>query len=359
MTERPWDGALPAAAHLLAEWLPREPGGSGPAWRLETATGRTHAEPWGSAPGLDEVAAAGGFPGVFGGRHPVAVEPLVFEEGREHFPAQRASIGRPDDAAGQVLGLLTRTLGEGAAQGRVLPLLRFLAGELTAWPDCDELVRIQVAVQPGGPPLDGELHLLARGFQGETRRLSVAPAAVPPEPGPRDAETRLRCVETLLSEFLWVNNNNTVDFHTVIEPHGLTLDLADPDAADAAFRAGWKGSGSWELPTADGPGGELERLRDDEFADVLAESERAVVEMALASMFLEEGEWEDPEIPGDHLPAWLLRELVGIVTERVAGGAGMPLVYAAGLPFAWDLEGACLVLAGPERTAVIDIDDGC
>jgi hypothetical protein len=33
-------------------------------------------------------------------------------------------------------------------------------------------------------------------------------------------------------------------------------------------------------------------------------------------------------------------------------------VYAAGRPFEWQGSGLCLVLAGPEEAAVIDVEDG-
>ncbi|WP_031173362.1 hypothetical protein [Streptosporangium roseum] len=135
---------------------------------------------------------------------------------------------------------------------------------------------------------------------------------------------------------------------------------ADPEAADAVFRAG-PPPGEWEFaqtPEKEEAAGLLRRLADDGLEAVLADSESAMIQDAwgLAAHWGE----SPPEDPGDHLVHWLFGELLDTVRAEVTGapGGALRLAYGAGLPLELAGDGACLVLGGPERTGVIEIDDG-
>lgn len=220
----------------------------------------------------------------------------------------------------------------------------------------EDLLRITVAAEPGGPALDDEIHLLVRTWRGDTARLAVAPAvAVPPERD--DPESHVACLTTLLSEFLYMNNNNQVTFEVTFRAHDLPAS-ADPEAADAALRAApppidWEFT---ETPEEEADGF-LRRLNGDDLEAVLAASERAMIEDAWGLAMHDDS---PPQDPGDHLVHWLFKDLLDTVRAEVTGdtGGAPRLAYGAGLPLELSGEGACLVLIGPERTAVIDIDDG-
>ncbi|MEU8357158.1 hypothetical protein AB0C27_14180 [Nonomuraea sp. NPDC048882] len=147
---------------------------------------------------------------------------------RDYHCGQRASAGRPDEAAAYVIEALTETLETGSVpfERRARMLAGYLAGELTERA-CEHPLRVHVAAEPGGTPLDDELHLLVRDHDGETCRLSVAPATTVPPAGP---DERIAWVTTLLSEFLWMSNNDAVRFEVSVEPHG------DTDAASRTWR---------------------------------------------------------------------------------------------------------------------------
>ncbi|MEU7860125.1 hypothetical protein [Nonomuraea sp. NPDC049141] len=340
---------ITTTARLLEQWLPPDSRTGVPAWRVQIISGsapRVFDEDWESSPPLTEVSEYGRFPETFGAagdRFPVEAELLEFEEGLDYFCGQRASAGRPDEAAAYVIEALTETLeaGPGPLDRRVRPLVGFLAGVLTQWA-CEHLLRIHVAAEPGGDRLDDELHLLVRDHDGKACRLSVAPGTTVPASGP---DMRITWDTTLLSEFLWMNNNNAVGFEVTVEPHGLVLDTS----ADATFRT-WK------------------RFKDDDFrlldgaalATVLAETEQAAADMALAVCLSEDDSWDDPQPPADQLVIPVLRDLIDTLTKRVAGDDGTPLLaYSSGWPLEFRGEGAQLVLVGPELVAVIDVDDSC
>ncbi|MEV6155472.1 hypothetical protein AB0L53_34535 [Nonomuraea sp. NPDC052129] len=341
---------LTTTARLLQQWLPSDSRTGAPAWRVQVIGGsapRVFDEDWESPPPLTEVSEYGRFPETFGAhgdRFPVEAELLEFEEGLDYHCGQRASAGRPDEAAAYVIQALTETLeaGSGPLDQRVRSLVGFLAGVLTQWA-CEHLLRIHVATEPGSARLDDELHILVRDHDGKACRLSVAPSAtVPPDREPAGIDARITWDTTLLSQFLWMNNNNEVGFEVTVEPHGLVLDT------DAIFRT-WK-------KDADGF-----RLLDGEtLATVLAETEQAAANMALAVCLSEDDDLDDPQPPVDHLVIPVLRDLIDTLTKRIAGDGKKPLLaYSNGWPLEFRGEGAQLVLVGPEQVGVIDVDDSC
>ncbi|TJZ57527.1 hypothetical protein FCH28_06595 [Streptomyces piniterrae] len=338
--------------------MPADPATGAPAWRCALVFGEAPApyeEEWQQGPQAclpttTEVTAYGNFPEAFanagpaGHRYPVSVEHFDIEDEADMCGALRAAAGNPDPCAEQAIALLTGALESvtGVLDRRVRCLVGYLAGALTA--EGMDLLRIAVAAEPGGLPLNNELHLLVRDFDGRTRRLALAPAVSLPATSPRPATTltsRIALTTALLSECLWMNNNNQVTFHVSFKSPGVDLEFEDgetPEEADAY--------------------GRLRRLDDASFAAVLAESERNAVDMARGLA----GDYEDeasPEIPGDQLVSWLGRELLDTVTTAVTGAPGKTptLVYCAGFPLEFAGDGACLLMVGPERIGVIEIDD--
>ncbi|GAA1539878.1 hypothetical protein GCM10009678_22750 [Actinomadura kijaniata] len=163
---------LSAAAWLLERWLP---GVRAEIVRDEAP--RALDEDWaGTPPSPERVARYGAFGGT---RHPVAVERFPIEEDLM-FGAQRAEAGFPDESAEQALGFLT-------------------------------------------PVLEDEVHLLVRAREGHTARLALSPGG----PAPDDLDTRVSCLTTLLSEFLYMNNNNQVDFEVGFREPGEPVEIDD------------------------------------------------------------------------------------------------------------------------------------
>ncbi|GAA4059116.1 hypothetical protein GCM10022214_09430 [Actinomadura miaoliensis] len=328
-----------------------------PGWRLAVVRGEAPEENWTSAPSLTEVAKCGAFPGTFAGpggrRHPVAVEWFDIQDPDETADSPlHASWGLPAEGAEQAYEFLIGTLESGGGldrRGRALA--GYVAGYLAA--DATDLLRIEVAAESGGPPLDDELHLLTRQWRS-TWRLSLAPGPTTPDV-PVGVEYRIACITALLGEFLRTNNTDAVTFEVSFGTHEVDLDVADPDAA---FRTGWTGDGEW-LIAEEG---------DDEDDDVLwaldaaalkaalAASERNIVEAARAATVLWEFDDSTPEIPGDELVSWLARDLYATIAAEVAGTSGVLLAYAKKFPLEEVLHGegdSCLLLVGPGRTALV------
>ncbi|SEG30620.1 hypothetical protein SAMN05444920_102519 [Nonomuraea solani] len=300
-----------AAVHPFGWWLP--------AWRLEVAGGEAPEEK-----GIK------------------AVERFDLDDPDETSDSPlHASWGLPAERAEQAYTFLIETLEAGGdldRRGRALA--GFLAGQLTV--DATELLRVQ-----DGPAL----HLLA-GDGDTTWRLSLTPASTTHDV---PAGHRIGCLTALLSEFLRINNTDEVTFEVTFGTHDVDLDVADPGAA---FRTGWPGDGHW-LIAEEG---------DDEDDDVLwpldatslraalTESERNLVKTARAGTTLWEFDDALPEIPGDELVSWLARDLYATIVTEVAGPSGTLLAYAKHFPLEgvlWGETDSCLLLAGPERTALI------
>ncbi|MEV4114983.1 hypothetical protein [Nonomuraea sp. NPDC049695] len=310
---------ITAAARLLEQWLPA---GS---WRFEVVRGSVpHAE-WDPARAWGHAR----FPRV-SRRFPVAVEPLTFDQDRGFHAGQRAASGRPDAAAAHVIALLREVI---ERDSRPLPphlraLIGFLAGVLAEW-DCEDLLRLHVAAEPGGRPLDGELHLLVRDLDGETCRLSLTPGT----PRPAAPDNRIEWITTLLGEFLRVGRDKPVDFTVNVEAHGSDLGTD----AEAALRP-WR------------------RFADDALAPmdaaaltrVVADTERTAADLA-ETVF-----GGDTGAGAGHLVAFLLRDLFDTIADRIGGGL---LAFGTGWPLKFTGEGARLVLVGPRLAAVITVDD--
>ncbi|SPL88492.1 unnamed protein product [[Actinomadura] parvosata subsp. kistnae] len=314
---------ITAAARLLEQWLPAGP------WRFEVVRGSVPGTEWDPALAWEHAR----FPRT-GRRFPVAVESLKFDENPGFHAGQRAASGRPDAAAAHVIALLREVIERdcGPLPAHLRSLIAFLAGVLTEW-DCEDLLRLHMAAEPGGPPLDGELHLFVRDLDGETCRLSLTPDA----PRPAALDARIEWLTTLLGEFLWVGRDKPVDFTVTVVAHGLDLG----SDAEAALRA-WRRFADDDLRPMDGAA----------LARVVADTERAAADLALAVF---EG---DAESGVGHLVAVLLRDLFDTIADRIGGGlrASLP-AFGTGWPLKFAGEGARLVLVGPRLTAVITVDD--
>ncbi|ADI10651.1 hypothetical protein SBI_07531 [Streptomyces bingchenggensis BCW-1] len=280
---------------------------------------------------------------------------------------------------------------------RARELIAALARELAG--GFRDLVRVTVAAEPGGHPLDDELHLLGRGLGGDTFRLSIAPSApLPPANGlwpdpsrvldgeiaapptltegeyrQADLAVRAGCAAELLGEFVWLTNNDRMEVNVNVQPHGLDLDFADPGAVDAAFRAWWPKSDRWAELVEDEwweeDEADLHRLDDETLATVLTEFEDHNLEQARTGAWamgdIDDYDIDDdpqPRFPGDQLVVFLGRDVFDTVTAQVADGSGgvAPPAYGIGLPVdvSDDDYGfqACLLLVGAESVGIVTID---
>ncbi|MDX3224782.1 hypothetical protein [Streptomyces sp. ME19-01-6] len=327
----------------------------------------------------------------------MAVE--VLNHAIEH-PAEPWTSARPvGEVTEHVSRLLTGALSSGPAtpDERARELIAALARELAE--GLHDLVRVTAATEPGGHPLDDELHLLGRHLNGNTFRLSIAPSvplpssdglwpdpsrvlageiAAPPtltegEYRQADLAVRANCAAALLGEFVWLTNNDRMKVDVKVQPHGLDLDFAAPGAVDATFRTWWPKSDHraelvddewWEEDEA-----ELRRLDGETLARVLTDFDEHNLEQARSGAWameeIDDYDIDDdpqPSFPGDRLVVLLGRDLFHTVTTQVAGGSGgvLPLAYGIGLPFEVSDEDygfrACLLLVGTESVGIVTID---
>lgn len=131
---------ITTAARLLEQWLPADSRTGASAWQVQVIGGSAPPvfdEDWNSPPPLTKVSEYGRFPQTFGpagNRFPVEAELLEFEESDyDYYCGQRASAGRPDEAAAYVIEALIETLeaGSGPLDRHVRMLVGFLAGVLS------------------------------------------------------------------------------------------------------------------------------------------------------------------------------------------------------------------------------------
>ncbi|MER6950902.1 hypothetical protein ABT294_43490 [Nonomuraea sp. NPDC000554] len=65
-----------------------------------------------------------------------------------------------------------------------------------------------------------------------------------------------------------------------------------------------------------------------------------------------------PEIPGDELVSWLARDLYETIATEITGASGTLLAFAKKFPLEgvlWGEGDSCLLLVGPERTALVRV----
>jgi hypothetical protein len=335
-----------AATWLLAEWT----AGATPGWRSSYATGTApdrHTRPWPVAPPLDELTGPGGLPEHGSGR---PVDARMLTSLVQSGPGQPFQPDRPPPEANAELvdRLRERIPVPDERAGR---LLAYLAGRLAD--EYHDLLLIDTG--------DADLHLLQRGPSGETLRLTVAAAAtVEPAPQLADAvdpalRARLACLCTLLSELLWVNNNNPVDFRVRIDPRPAT------DPATAAALA-WTG-------TDEASGSQPPRLSPITL-DELRTGLRTIARGGLTELHDGYGGDGWPELPPDHIVVHLCDDLIDLLAARTGGPAGQPLVYHTGdLPLTWPDDGeeatgdpdpvGAVMFVGDTEVAVLVIDLDC
>jgi hypothetical protein len=188
-----------------------------------------------------------------------------------------------------------------------------------------------------------DLTLLMRDWRDRTTRLTLQ-AAASVEPPPEGS--RLPCLMTLLSDLLWVNNNNPVTFrvHT-----GKREEAA--------------GAVSWWARTREDPPEDGDEPR---FAPITAGDVRAallnVARGGLNDLGADwDGDGDYPALPEDHIAALLSHDLLDVLLERVRP---VELHGTGFLPVDWDQqdeepEVGVVVLAGEHEVAVLDIDVSC
>jgi hypothetical protein len=305
------------------------------------AAPRAEEQSWTALPSPAQFDAYAGFTD----RRTVQAEPIHVE--RATGPEAQT------DSARETSRLIRNTLTHGAAalDRRTGLLVDFLASVLAGY-YCD-LILLDTGQGPG------ELHLLRRQWSS-TLRLSIGPGRI--EAGFARWAAGIRAG---LGMLLPLTNNADADFAATVEAHGLHLDLADLDAADAAVRAWWPKSGA---------GQEYAEWHEDEDLDQemhtpqrLDAAAWSAVQTSLESQNVEwatgaAGDNEDADARGE-LAACLTRDLFDQVTAEVAGAPDPAelLVYGVGLDAVLVGDGdagtfGCILMVGRQRAGVIAID---
>ncbi|HEY0698309.1 MAG TPA: hypothetical protein VGD43_10935 [Micromonospora sp.] len=345
---------LIAALWLLAAWT----ADGTPGWRTEFATGTTaerSEQQWRQPPPLPEITRLGGFLESGAGR-PVTASVLTGEF--QPAPRQPYESTRPrDEVTAELRTELSQRIPVADPRGE--QLLAHLAGELVG--SFTDLLRVGTGDDhlPSVATARDDLHLVQRDYRGRTLRLTVAPAPTveqPPTIGADGAEaalrTRLACLMTLLSDLLWVNNNNPVTFRAWIGER----QHEDPLAAAT----------DWWRRTREEEPDELPKLH----VVSVDELRRGMANVVRGSLLHEdwEGDGEWPEIPSDHVAGPLSQDLIDVLLARMTGPDGGPplIAYAGFLPLNWldepaaedDFDGTVLFV-GAAEVAVLDVDMTC
>ncbi|MER7274435.1 hypothetical protein ABT369_08270 [Dactylosporangium sp. NPDC000244] len=216
-----------------------------------------------------------------------------------------------------------------AADDRGRALREFLAGELASR-------YVQLRREPGD-----DLVLLLHDWKDRTLRITIAaaPTVAPPPEG-----SRIPCLLTLLSDQLWINNNDPVTFRVF---------LGEPDAH--------AGPGAWWTATREEPDEEAPDFRaysPDDIRTALLNVARGGLNDLGADR---DGDGDYPALPEDHIAAHLTHDLLDVLLERVRPVA----VHGTGyLPVDWDeqdgdAEIGTVVLTGARSVAVLDVDVSC
>jgi hypothetical protein len=291
-----------ATVWLLAEWTR----GQGPAWRAELMTGtapRFYDELW-----LDHDAI-------------IRYEPRPEGIGIDRLRPEHEAIAETE----AWLSAHIPATGRGAA------LRDHLARILVGWHQ--ELFRIDDAT------------LLVRDSDGNLLRLAFGPGSSEVLSLP----THLSCLATLLSDLLWVNNNNAVEFRTWVLPR---TEHDDP----AAARAAW-------LATREDPEYTVD---PSDVTPVTTDQVRACMSLLAAGViddFQPESEDERPAAPPDHIVSHLADDLIHLVLARAADRTGL---FHVGLalhewptPIPDDEEVGTYLFVTPAEVIVLDTDLTC
>ncbi len=407
-----WDEQVLAAVGLLEFWLEESTATGGSRWRLAVTRRKPQEQPppgghvWTPDPSAAEITGHAECPRAFTGRgedgrrYPRTAELLVAATDESTFA--RTDQLMVDEVARSLTGILDPD--RNGLPTRIRLLVAEVA-ELLVRSRCHDVLRLGVAAQPDGAPIDGEWHLLFRHDDGGTTWLAMAP--VPPAdeedtPRPDPAcvlanhhgcvplsgddyrravrRTRMACTTALMSESLYLNNNDRMHFGVRIEPHHLDLP-ADPDAADREFRA-WlttsqlamdlRDEGEWPEDTETYTGTRTEE--DDNGMPVRLAVEGldaffSAVQEELVQGSIEISRWQEDSAstdPDDHLIAWLIRDFLPELTDRVRDTPheAPRLAYARGLPFGFFTDEYAsegddfghLVLVGARRAVLLTID---
>ncbi|HEX6686461.1 MAG TPA: hypothetical protein VF062_27060 [Candidatus Limnocylindrales bacterium] len=331
---------LIAAVWLLAMWVPS--GG----WAAVPVPGKTKArsdEQWPEPPAPAELAQLADLPGVTGAR--ILTSRVSPGPGRPFVPPRA-----DEDTAAELVTLISEVVTAGDTRAQTL--LRYLAGRL-AGPYSD-LLRLDAG--------DG-LHLLHRDTWGKTLRLSLVPARTVQQPPAIPADgpdallrTRIACLATLLSELLWVNNNNPVNFR-------FQIGRLDPGDAGVEGASRWWASNREDADEYD----DVEEFHPLSAAE-LRTGLHHLARLHLLDLFT--GDWsgieEMPEVPPRHLILFLLDDLLDLIVARM--GADARLGYTGFLPLTWpppdedleaEVEHAVVVLTAGDEVAVLEVDLGC
>lgn len=340
-TNEQW--VLIAAVWLLATWSAEQRRD----WEFTLVTGRVKArqdQQWPHPPPLAEIADAGDLPVVTGAT--VLTSRVTPGPGRPYEP-----VRTDQEVAAEIVSLITSVVALPDQRGQAL--VGFLANHL-AGPYSDVL-----RLTSDAEPLES-LHLLHRDTFGSTLRVSLLPAPQVRQPlvhtsGGVDAahQTRIACIMTLLSDMLWVNNNNPVAFRLRIGR------LDQRDGSHVAATPWW----------ADYR--EVADEHDEEELHPISSTDLRAGLRNLVRLFLSElhdGEWsgieEFPELPTDHLAPYLIDDLVDAVLARM--GNDLRIAHTGFLPVTWppddeeydNLQTHVLLGAGDE-VAVLEVDLSC
>ncbi|MFC4009894.1 hypothetical protein ACFOY2_21875 [Nonomuraea purpurea] len=335
-----------AAVWLLAMWSSQQV----PGWASILVPGRTKSREdrqWPEPPPLPELADAGDLPAITGA--------TVLTSRVSTGPGQPYRTARADEEVAAELATLISDV-VAVHEQREVALVRFLAGHL-AGPYSDVLRLTTGAESPNGVSSPESLHLLHRDTRGSALRVSLTPALEIQRPpvfasdGPDGPlRTRIACVMTLLSDLLWVNNNNPVDFR-------FRIGRLDQDESDrVAEAARW-----WAENRED-----ADEYDEEEFR-AISTTDLRIGFRNVARLFLEElwdgenGIDEVPQLPINHLVSFLCDDLLDLVLARMSDNA--QIVCSGFLPVTWPPEGedeqtTVLLIAGHE-VAVLAVDLTC
>jgi len=332
-----------AAVWLLAMWSPEQ----APGWASALVSGRTKSrkdQPWPEPPPMPEIADAGDLPVVTTAA--VLTSRVSSGPGRPYEPARA-----DEEVAAELATVISDVVAVRDQRGEAL--VRFLADQV-AGRSSDVLRLTTGAERPNGP---SPLHLLHRDTWGSTLRVSLHPAPEVRQPPVHASDgadgplrTRIACVMTLLSDLLWVDNNNPVTFRFRIG----RLDQGGSDRVAEAAR--W-----WARNRED-----ADEHDEEEFRIISATDLRAGLrnEVRLHLNELHDGESdidELPELPVDHLVTFLSDDLIDLLLARM--GANVRIACAGFLPVTWPPDGeyeqTTVLLVAEHEVAVLEVDLSC